>query len=84
MKLKVSPLNIATSFLLVSAIYLYLFKDAEGWRVLGIIPLLVLAVLAFISDVFFKTYIRDIKRIWIVELAFIIFAAVLMILIKRF
>lgn len=81
--MKWSPLNIVTAFFLVSSGYLLAFPDEAGWRRLGAIPLLVLAVLAFIVDVLFKTYIKDIKRIWIVELAFIIFAAVLTILLGK-
>ncbi|WP_256012546.1 hypothetical protein [Desertivirga xinjiangensis] len=83
MKLKLSPLNILTSVSLVSSVYLLLFPDASGWRKLGAIPLLGVGLLSFIIDVFFKTYIKDIKRIWIVELAFLIFAAVLLIFIRR-
>lgn len=83
MKLKLSPLNILTAASLVCSVYLLLFQDENGWRKLGTVPLIAVAVLSFIIDVFFKTYIKDIKRIWIVELAFLIFAAVLLIFISR-
>ena len=47
MKLRLTPLNILTSALLVSVVYLFVFRDSEGWRVLGSISLVVLAALSF-------------------------------------
>ena len=83
MKLRLTPLNILTSALLVSVVYLFVFRDSEGWRVLGSISLVVLAALSFFTDLIFRRFIKDIKRIWIIELLFIIFAAVLMVLLQR-
>lgn len=82
MKLRLTPLNILTSVIVVSIIYLLIYRDTEGWRVLGTIPLILLAVLSFITDLLFRRFIKDIKRIWIIELVFIIFAAILMLLIQ--
>lgn len=83
MKLRLTPLNMLTSALLVSVVYLLVFRDSEGWRVLGSISLVVLAALSFFTDLIFRRFIKDIKRIWIIELLFIIFAAVLMVLLQR-
>ena len=83
MKLKLTPLNILSSLVIAAIAYLLLFPDAEGWRELGAVSLAGIVVLSFISDILFRIYIKDIKRIWIVELAFIIFAAVLIVLIRR-
>lgn len=84
MKLRLTPLNILTSALLVAMGYLIISQDKEGWRILGSIPLLILAVLSFITDLFFRKYLNDLKRIWIIEIVFIIFATVLVILIQQF
>jgi hypothetical protein len=40
MKLRLTPLNILTSLLLVSIAYLLLFPDENGFRELGSIPLI--------------------------------------------
>ena len=82
MKLRLTPLNILTSALIVSIIYLLIYRDDEGWRVLGTVPLMFLALLSFLTDLIFRKFIKDIKRIWIIELVFIIFATILMLLIQ--
>ena len=83
MRIGITPLNFASSAQLVRAAYLVVFADPEGWRMLGIIPLLAMAVIAFIADLIFRRAIVNLKRIWIVESLFIIFVAVLMLLIGR-
>ncbi|MBC8052700.1 MAG: hypothetical protein H7Y13_06520 [Sphingobacteriaceae bacterium] len=83
MKVRLTPLNIFTSVLLVSIAYLFIYRDSEGWRMLGSVSLLVMAVLSFFTDLIFRKFIKDLKRIWIIELLFIIFAAVLMLLFGR-
>ncbi|MGV3507700.1 MAG: hypothetical protein ACO1N7_00320 [Sphingobacteriaceae bacterium] len=83
MKLRLTPLNILTSIILVSIVYLLIYQDTEGWRVLGTVSLIVIAILCFITDLIFRRFVKDLKRIWIIELVFIIFAAVLMVLIGR-
>jgi hypothetical protein len=80
---RLTPLNILTSVILVSAVYLLLNRDAEGWRILGTVSLFVLAALSFITDLFFRRFIKDLKRIWIIEVVFIIFAAVVMMIIQK-
>ena len=83
MKLRLTPLNILTSIILVSIAYLLIYQDTEGWRVLGTVSLIVIAILCFITDLIFRRFVKDLKRIWIIELVFIIFAAVLMVLLGR-
>ena len=84
MKIKLSPLNILSSVLLVSVIYLFITADATGWRKLGAIPLMGLFMLSFITDVIFRRALKGMKQIWIVELVFIIFAAILILIIQHF
>ena len=83
MSIRLTPLNILTSVLLVAIAYLFIYQDNEGWRVLGSVSVLGLALLSFITDLIFRRLIKDLKRIWIVELVFIIFAAVLMVLLQK-
>lgn len=83
MKLRITPLNILTSIIVVSIIYLLIYRDAEGWRVLGSVSLILLAILCFVTDLIFRRFLKDLKRIWIIEIVFIIFAAVLMLIVKN-
>ena len=83
MKLRLTPLNIVSAILLVTVGYLIINADPTGWRLLGSIPLLILALLSFISDLIFRRFLSDIKRIWIIELLFIIFVAILIILFTK-
>ncbi len=82
MTLRLTPLNIISSVLLVSIGYLLIYQDETGWRQLGSIPLIILFILSFISDLIFRRLIQDLKRIWLFELLFIIFVAVLIVLIR--
>ena len=83
MSIRITPLNITSSTLLVSAAYLVIFADREGWRLLGTIPLLSMAVISIVADLLFRRAIVNLKRIWIVESLFIIFVGVLMLLLGR-
>ncbi|SKB89005.1 hypothetical protein SAMN05661099_3299 [Daejeonella lutea] len=82
MRLRLTPLNIFSSILLVSMTYLLLFPDENGWRFLGLVPLAGLLLVSLISDLLFRRLIVDLKRIWLFELLFLIFVAVLIVLIK--
>lgn len=82
MNVRLTPLNILTALLLISIVYLLLFPDEHGWRYLGAIPLAVMLIISFISDLLFRRLINDLKRIWLFELLFLIFVAVLILLIR--
>jgi len=84
MKLRLTPLNIFSSLLMASIAYLLLFPDENGFRKLGSIPLIIMLFLSFITDQVFRRFIPELKRIWLIELLFLIFVAVLMILIKLY
>jgi len=83
LKLRLTPLNILTSILLVSVFYLFIGKDDNGWRVLGSISLILLAFLSFFTDLIFRRFVKDLKRIWIIEIVIIIFAAISMALLQK-
>jgi lysylphosphatidylglycerol synthetase-like protein (DUF2156 family) len=82
MNLRLTPLNIVSSMLLVSLAYLLLFPDDHGWRQIGAMPLLVLFLLSFVSDLIFRRLVQNIKRIWLFELIFLIFVVILILLIR--
>ncbi|MGB4400491.1 MAG: hypothetical protein WBJ10_14055 [Daejeonella sp.] len=82
MNLRLTPLNIVSSVLLVSIVYLLLFPDEPGWRYLGAISLAAMLLVSFISDLLFRRLIVDLKRIWLFELLFLIFVVILILLIK--
>jgi hypothetical protein len=84
MKLRLTPLNIVSSLLLVSIAYQLFFPDEIGFNELGSIPLIILLFLSFVTDQIFRRLIPQLKRIWLIELLFLIFVAVLMILIKLY
>jgi hypothetical protein len=84
MKLRFTPLNLVSSFVLVSICYQLFFPDENGFRELGSIQLIILLILSFIADQVFRRYIPQLKRIWLIEVLFLIFVAVLMVLIKLY
>ncbi|HEY1060900.1 MAG TPA: hypothetical protein VGE44_04410 [Daejeonella sp.] len=84
MKLRLTPLNIVTSLLIVSTIFLPLSPDGNLFRKIGGIPFIILVILSFITDQVFRRFIPELKRIWLIELLFLIFVAVLIILIKLY
>ncbi len=84
MKLRLTPLNLVSSFVLVSIGYQLFFPDENKFRELDSIRLIILLILSFIADQVFRRYIPQLKRIWLIEVLFLIFVAVLMILIKLY
>jgi len=82
MKLRLTPLNIVSSLLIVSMVYLLISPDENRFDRLGSISLIVLLILSLITDQVFRRFIAGLKRIWVIELLFLIFVTVLTILIK--
>ena len=84
MNLRLTPLNIVSSLLLVGTAYLLINPNLADRVYPGTISLLLMFVLCFVTDIVFRRLIREIKRIWLFELLFIIFVAVLMVLIRMY
>ena len=84
MKLRLTPLNLVSSFVLVSIGYQLFFPDENKFRELDSIRLIIMLILSFIADQVFRRYIPQLKRIWLIEVLFLIFVAVLMMLIKLY
>jgi NADH:ubiquinone oxidoreductase subunit 6 (subunit J) len=74
MKLKITPLNIATAFLLVAAAYIGIY---------GICAVFVLfALVVFVIDMMLRNFFPETKKLWIIELCFIVLTAVIYLLVK--
>mgnify|MGYP006893290311 CR=1 FL=1 len=84
MNLRLTPLNIVVALLIVSAAYLPIFPVVIGMPELGRIPLLIVIILCLTTDQVFRRYITELKRIWLIEFLFLIFVALLMLLIKLY
>lgn len=81
MNLRLTPLNIVSSVLLVSVAYLLIFSDENGFRKLGAIPLIMMLVLTLVIDLIFRRLVPDLKKIWLMEAAFLMMVGVLAVLI---
>jgi len=88
MNLRITPLNIVSAAGL-GLVIVNLFSEKstaprhvnmEGFYLL-ILGCLVLVT--FITDIIFRFTLKDIKRIWVVELIFIVIAAVLMLILEK-
>ena len=88
MKLRLTPLNFASAFFLIIAVYSWIFgikisgmqiKHMSG--IIGWIFILFAVVVSFM-DIMFRNFFPDIKKLWIVELSFITLAAIIFLLVK--
>jgi hypothetical protein len=88
MKLRLTPLNIVTAFALALLIVLLVQpKPAAGQHIdvsaLHQLLLAALIVVTFVSDLIFRFTLKQLKRIWIVELIFIAIAVILFLLLQK-
>lgn len=81
MKLRLTPLNIVIALLLVVVGYQFLDRAINS-NYFSYLYLLLIAFTCFIADMLFRRYSPDLKRIWIIELLFIIFAVGLIAIIR--
>ncbi len=88
MKLRITPLNFASAFFFVIAVYSWIygvkisghqFKQMGG--AIGWIFLLFAVVVSFM-DIMFRNFFPETKKIWIVELSFITLVAIIFLLVK--
>ncbi|WP_343524454.1 hypothetical protein [Pedobacter sp.] len=88
MKLRVTPLNIIGAIgLSLMAVGLFSEKSTVPGQInLSGFYLLILAWLVavtFVTDLIFRFTLKDIKRIWVIELIFIVIAAILMLILQK-
>lgn len=86
MKVKLTPLNIISALGLVAAV-LYLTNRKDGPQRLDISGILVgfsllVAVIAFTSDLIFRKFIPSLAKLWIIEGVLIVFIIILILLIN--
>ena len=88
MKPRITPLNFATAFFLVIAVYSWVYgvklTDLPYHQMSGIIGwiFILFAVVVSFMDVMFRNFLGATKKIWIVELSFITLVAVIFLIVK--
>jgi len=87
MKLKLTPLNLATALLIVLAFISWRFhavvvtgKNLAHWGGTVALIYLVLAVMVFFLDMVFRYFFTQTKILWLVELSFVVLTTVLYLL----
>jgi hypothetical protein len=88
MKFRITPLNFASAFFLIIAVYSWVYGvKISGYQfkqmgaTIGWIFLLFAVVVSFM-DIMFRNFLAETKKIWIVELSFITLAAIIFLLVK--
>ena len=88
MKFRITPLNFASAFFLIVAVYSWIYGvKISGYQfkqmgaTIGWIFLLFAVVVSFM-DIMFRNFLAETKKIWIVELSFITLAAIIFLLLK--
>jgi len=87
-KLRITPLNIITALGVALLIFLLFQPKETAPRHLDLsgFYLLILGCLiaiTFVTDMIFRFTLKDLKRIWIVELVFISLTAILFLLLQK-
>jgi hypothetical protein len=88
MKFRITPLNIATAFLLVLSAYVFIYgikipnSPFQHWK--GVISLMFLffALVVFYLDIMLRNFFPQTKKLWLVELSFIALTTVILLLVK--
>jgi hypothetical protein len=88
MKLRITPLNIVSAIGLgLVAANLFSEKSTAPRHInmdgFYLLILGCLILVTFITDMIFRFTLKDIKRIWVVELIFIVIAAILMLILQK-
>ncbi|PWS28373.1 hypothetical protein DHW03_00505 [Pedobacter yonginense] len=87
MKFRITPLNIITSIAFAFlAVSIFQTKPAGKPFDMGAFYKLILVcliVVTFITDLIFRFSFKNLKRIWVVELVFILIAAILMLILQK-
>lgn len=81
MKTRLTPLNVVSAALLVALLY-PLVHAGSSEKLLGTVLLLILVIICAVADIVFRGFLRDLKRIWIVETIFVIFVAILLLIFR--
>lgn len=71
-RLRVTPLNIASALILAGVLW-QIMDSAAGAGTIGWFFLLLLVIV--IADQIFRLMLRNLKRVWIAEVVFLVFVA---------
>jgi len=87
-KLRVTPLNIVGAIglgLMVTGLFSEKITAPGQINFSGFYLLILgcLVLVTFVTDLIFRFTLKDIKRIWMVELLFIVIAAILMLILQK-
>jgi len=89
MKVKVTPLNFATAFFLILAVYVWIngaqvmgFHHLQLGTAIGWIFILFAFVVSFL-DIIFRNFFPEVKKLWLVELSFITLTAIIFLMVKH-
>ena len=88
MKIRITPLNFATAFFLLLAVYVWIYgAGITGMKVshLGGVVSMVFLLFAFVvsfMDIMFRNFFPDLKKIWLIEISFITLATIIFLLVK--
>lgn len=88
MKIRITPLNFATAFFLILAVYIWIngaaitgMKFTHLGGAISLIFLLFAFVVSFM-DLMFRNFFHELKKIWLIELSFIALAIIIFLLVK--
>lgn len=88
MKIRITPLNFATAFFLILAVYIWIngaaitgmtFTHLSG--AISLIFLLFAFVVSFM-DIMFRNFFPETKKLWLIELSFITLVAIIFLLVR--
>jgi hypothetical protein len=89
MKLRITPLNFATALFLVLAVVTWLFKPVsvtgvqyKQWTGTIALIFLLFGVMSTFLDIIFRNFFSQTKMLWMIEISFIIFTAVIYLLVR--
>ncbi len=88
MKFRITPLNIATAFLLVLSAYVFIYgikianSPFQHWKGTISIIFLFFAIVVFYLDIMLRNFFPETKKLWLVEISFIVLTTVILLLVK--
>jgi hypothetical protein len=87
-KFRITPLNFATAFFLILAVYIWIYgakitgSKYEHWSGTITLVFLLFAFVVSFLDLMLRNFFPKTKSLWIVELSFITLATIIFLLVK--
>ncbi|MCC8410173.1 hypothetical protein LJ707_14630 [Mucilaginibacter sp. UR6-1] len=88
MKFRITPLNIASAFLIVLAGYIWIYgasitgSQYENWSGTIVWIFLLFAFVVAFLDITFRNFFKETRTLWTIELSFIALVIILLLLVK--